>query len=52
MYGTITKRVVPHITLVGPLHTDDEKRLVKEVKNIASKYILVEFKLTDLTVNF
>lgn len=36
---------VPHITLVGPIFTRDEKRLVKEVKNICKKYELVTFKL-------
>lgn len=45
VYGTTRRRVVPHITLAGPLYTDDEKKLVKEIKNIASKYKLVGFKL-------
>lgn len=36
---------VPHITLVGPLYTRDEKRLVKEVKDVCKKYELVRFKL-------
>jgi calcineurin-like phosphoesterase family protein len=31
--------------MVGPLHTNDEKRLVKEFKNIVSKYELTTFRL-------
>lgn len=39
------RKIVPHITLVGPLYTRDEKRLLNEVKDIAKKYELVKFKL-------
>ena len=39
------KKIVPHITLVGPLQTKDEKRLVKEVRNVCKRYDLVKFKL-------
>lgn len=35
----------PHISLVGPLQTTDEKRLVKEVKDVCKQYKLVKFKL-------
>ena len=39
------KKTVPHITLVGPLQTDDEKRLIREVENVAKKFDCVEFKI-------
>lgn len=39
------KKIVPHMTLVGPIYTKDEKRLVKEISNVAKHYELVKFKL-------
>lgn len=39
------KKIVPHITLVGPLYTKDEKRLVKEIKDVCKNYELIKFKL-------
>jgi calcineurin-like phosphoesterase family protein/2'-5' RNA ligase len=39
------RKIVPHISLVGPLYTRDEKRLVKEVKEVCKQYELVKFKL-------
>ena len=39
------KKMIPHITIAGPLHTDDEKRLVREVHNVVKKYDLVGFRL-------
>lgn len=39
------KKIIPHITLVGPLYTNDEKRLIAEVKNICKKYELIKFNL-------
>ena len=39
------RRVVPHITLAGPLTTGDETRLVQEVVAACKKYKIVEFKL-------
>ena len=44
-YHVTRKKIVPHITLVGPLYTKDEKRLVKEISNVAKRYELVKFKL-------
>ncbi len=41
------KKIIPHITLVGPLHTNDEKLLIKEVVNVCKQYELVKFKLDD-----
>lgn len=45
VYGVTRRHVVPHITMVGPLDTDDEKRLIREFKNIVSKYDLITFRL-------
>lgn len=39
------KKIIPHITLVGPLHTRDEKRLITEVRDICKQYELVKFRL-------
>lgn len=39
------RKIVPHITLVGPLYTKDEKRLVKEIKDVCKNYELIKFKL-------
>lgn len=47
VFGVTRRRVVPHITLVGPLFTDNEKMLVKEFRNIVSRYKPVSFRLND-----
>lgn len=39
------KKIIPHITLVGPLSTNDEKRLIQEVVKIAKNYRLIKLKL-------
>ena len=39
------KKIIPHITLVGPLSTNDEKRLIQEVVKIAKNYKLIKLKL-------
>ena len=39
------KKIIPHISLVGPISTNDEKRLIKEVVKIAKNYKLVKLKL-------
>ena len=36
------KKIVPHITIVGPLYTKDEKRLVKEVVSVVKNYKLIK----------
>jgi 2'-5' RNA ligase len=38
-------KIVPHITLVGPLQTYREDLLVEAVRNICKKYELVKFRL-------
>ena len=37
------KRPVPHITLVGPLATNNEKRLIGDFNNICSSFPLMKF---------
>ncbi|MFY9299878.1 MAG: 2'-5' RNA ligase family protein [Candidatus Nitrosotenuis sp.] len=39
------KKIVPHITLVGPIRIMDEEILIDEVVDICKKYELVKFKL-------
>ena len=39
------RKEVPHITIVGPCRTDDRKKLIREVENVAKKYDLVGFRL-------
>ena len=41
----VKSQKIPHITLVGPVYTKDEKRLIKEVKDVCKQYELVKFKL-------
>jgi 2'-5' RNA ligase len=43
--GVTRKRPVPHVTLVGPFETTDIKRVIRDVKNVAKNYNLVNFKL-------
>ena len=42
-----TRKEVPHITLVGPCHTNDRKRLIREVQGVVEKYDAVSFGLDD-----
>lgn len=39
------RKIVPHITLVGPLRTYDVKLLIDTVRDVCDKYELVKFKL-------
>jgi calcineurin-like phosphoesterase family protein/2'-5' RNA ligase len=39
------RKIVPHVTLVGPLATKDEKRLIKDVVSIAKNYKFIKLKL-------
>lgn len=43
--GATRKKPVPHITLVGPLFTHNERRLVKEVNDVVKNYDMVGFSL-------
>ncbi|GBE19647.1 MAG TPA: 2'-5' RNA ligase family protein [Candidatus Pacearchaeota archaeon] len=38
-------RPVPHITIIAPFHTINQKRLVKEFKETCEKYDIVNFKV-------
>ena len=38
-------RIIPHVTLVGPLSTLEPKRLLEEVKNVCKNYSLVRLYL-------
>jgi calcineurin-like phosphoesterase family protein/2'-5' RNA ligase len=44
-FGVTKWKIVPHITLVGPLSTSNEKLLVKTVRYVCKKYDLVKFSL-------
>ena len=44
-FGTSKRKLVPHITMAGPLYTRDEARLIKEVVDICKKYDQIKFKL-------
>lgn len=44
-FGVTRQKIVPHITLVGPLRTFDEQLLVETVREVCKKYDLVKFKL-------
>jgi len=46
-FGVTRRKIVPHISLVGPVYTNDQKRLVKEIKDVCKQYALVKFKLTN-----
>lgn len=42
----VTKRkIIPHVTLVGELSTNDGKKLVKDVVDISKKYQCIKFQL-------
>ena len=43
--GVTRHRTVPHISLVGPFYTTQERRLVSEFARIVSNYELVGFKI-------
>jgi hypothetical protein len=43
--GAVRNRAIPHITLVGPFYTRDERRLIREFNSVARKYDLVQFRL-------
>ena len=43
--GALRRRMVPHITLAGPLTTNDEKQLVQEVVAACKEHQVIKFKL-------
>jgi calcineurin-like phosphoesterase family protein/2'-5' RNA ligase len=44
-FGVTRWKIVPHISLVGPLYTYNEELLVDTVRRICKKYELVKFRL-------
>jgi calcineurin-like phosphoesterase family protein/2'-5' RNA ligase len=44
-FGVTRWKIVPHITLVGPLYTYNEELLVDTVRKVCKKYELVKFRL-------
>ena len=42
--GVTGRRVVPHITIVGPFMTDDERRLIREFEHICIDYERMTFR--------
>ncbi len=44
------KRAVPHITLAGPLSTNDEKRLIGELNRLCGKSPLMSFQVEGFSV--
>jgi hypothetical protein len=43
--GATRNRAIPHITLVGPLYTKNERALVQAVRDVASQYGVVGFTI-------
>jgi len=43
--GATRRPPVPHISLAGPLYTNNERRLAKEVVDVVRNYDMVEFSL-------
>lgn len=41
--NTLNKRPIPHITLVAPFSTKDEKRLINDFYNLCNKEDLIKF---------
>lgn len=39
------RKIIPHVSLVGPIYTDDEKKLVKEVVKVAKNFELINLQL-------
>ncbi len=44
--GVTAKRVVPHITLFGPFHTKQERKMIDTVQKVCQKYEFINFELT------
>lgn len=43
--GAIKKRIVPHITLFGPFHSNNESKVISVFQKIVRKYKFVKFNL-------
>ncbi len=42
---TKRKRPIPHITIIAPFYTKNQKQLVRDFNNACSKYSLIKFKI-------
>jgi 2'-5' RNA ligase len=47
--GVTRKRVVPHISLIGPIKTNNERKLIHEVIETCRKYDLMTIKFDGFT---
>lgn len=47
--GATRKRVVPHVTIIGPIKTTNEQRLIHEIKETCMKYDLMTMKFSGFT---
>jgi len=44
-FGVTRRKIVPHITIAGPITTRDEKQLLAEIVNVCKNYDLVKFRM-------
>lgn len=44
-FHVTNRKIIPHVSLVGPLSTNNEKRLIRAVVDIAKNYKLIKLKL-------
>ena len=42
---TRRKRPIPHVTIIAPFYTKNQKQLVRDFNNTCSKYSLIKFKI-------
>ena len=47
--GVTINRVVPHVTIIGPIKTIHEQRLIHEIKETCKKYDLMTIKFSGFT---
>jgi 2'-5' RNA ligase len=47
--GATRNRVVPHVTIIGPIKTTNEKKLVREIIETCKKYDLMAIKFSGFT---
>ena len=50
LYNPTEDNIVPHITLVGPLETNNVEKLILEVGNIVREFNLIEFKFSNFGI--
>lgn len=47
-FHVTNKKIIPHVSLVGPISTNNEKRLIRAVVDIAKNYKLIKLKLDGI----